>query len=112
MPKIKTHVAFAIAIVFLAFYSKTRSSFEANFKLFGNYAFFCIMGALAPDIIEPAVSRKHRKFFHSALLLFLLSLTEAYIFKRGELAYFAFFILGYISHLLLDAMTKERLPLM
>jgi len=81
---------------------------------------FAVLGALLPDIDHPASKlgryfkslrwfAKHRGFFHSlfAAVLFtiLIHLANESI---GYPAYYAIaFFLGYLSHLVLDAWTKE-----
>ncbi len=78
---------------------------------------FAIVGSLFPDvdIATSTLGRKvklvgylftHRGFFHSFLLLVLLSIifAELFFFLAG-----ASFFLGMFSHLLLDSITKEGL---
>ena len=76
------------------------------------------LGAVLPDIIEPPRNRHHRKFFHSLLFLALLLafLKDTYtLFLTGGLAdevTFGLFFAGagYVSHLVLDALTPAGLP--
>ena len=70
---------------------------------------FCL-GSMLPDIIEPGYSIKHRRFFHSKVLLFILIMCEIYLVGYEEYLIFVL-ILGYIFHLLLDSTTRRSLPL-
>jgi inner membrane protein len=75
-------------------------------------------GAMLPDLIEPPRNRRHRKFFHSLVLLVLLLvfLHNAYALLltgglADEVAFGLFFAgAGYASHLVLDALTPSGLP--
>jgi inner membrane protein len=77
-----------------------------------------MIGSVLPDIIEPPRNRRHRKFFHSlvflALLLAFMHNTYALLLTGGladEVAFGLFFaVAGYVSHLILDALTPSRLP--
>lgn len=76
---------------------------------------FTIFGALIPDILDPAYTPRHRGIAHSKmiLLLFLVFfiITLSYLmntFNRGIWSLY-FFLLGYISHLLLDSLTPAGL---
>ncbi|MPM75281.1 hypothetical protein SDC9_122273 [bioreactor metagenome] len=78
-----------------------------------------IIGSVLPDIIEPPRNRRHRKFFHSflclALMLLFLQNTYTGLITGGlvdEVTFGIFFTgIGYASHLLLDALTPARLPI-
>ncbi len=80
-----------------------------------------LLGGLLPDIIEPSFhGPRHRGFFHSILLLFGLGILAFLFLYGGVLAspeqfYWrigVFFVLiGYISHLLVDLLTDQGLPL-
>jgi len=83
------------------------------------------IGAKFPDMMEPAGGR-HRKFWHSILvLIFLIALflTTLYVlifepfYITGPLLWeetilwsIYLFTLGYISHLICDMFTTQRLP--
>jgi membrane-bound metal-dependent hydrolase YbcI (DUF457 family) len=77
-------------------------------------------GTLAPDILEPATSRRHRGFFHSrgalALIVPFLCLSSLgtimnSFFSDSTLFYYlSCFLLGYAVHLLADSLTPAGLP--
>lgn len=77
-----------------------------------------ILGAVLPDMIEPPRNRRHRKFFHSllflALLLIFLDKTYTGLLTGSladEITFGLFFAgAGYVSHLVLDALTPAGLP--
>jgi inner membrane protein len=77
-----------------------------------------VIGSVLPDIIEPPRNRRHRKFFHSLVLLVLLLvfLHNAYTLlligsPADEVTIGLFFAgVGYASHLILDALTPAGLP--
>lgn len=72
-----------------------------------------------PDIIEPALSPHHRKLFHSWAVFagMGLAVKAAYDWQPEEeyqktLRWIAIIAgAGYLSHLLLDSLTKRSLPL-
>ncbi len=72
-----------------------------------------------PDLIEPATSPNHRQFFHSWMFLGLLGygLKEVYDWQPDDkllkvLRSTALIVgAGYLSHLVLDALTKRSLPI-
>jgi inner membrane protein len=78
------------------------------------YVGFIVLGALLPDIIEPPRSPFHRKFFHSRLFfkLLFLGLIILFIASLNENKYYwAFFlVLGYLTHLIFDAIIPKGLP--
>ena len=78
----------------------------------------CIFtGSIFPDIIERPKKPDHRKFFHSWFMLsliFIASFVIAFVvvplYDGQVYIYLIFgFLLGYFSHLLLDATTKSSL---
>ncbi len=76
---------------------------------------FVSFGALLPDKLDPPFSPRHRKFAHSKILLFLfivLTLITLYLLSTDEnlgLWSLYYFLLGYISHLVLDSFTPAGL---
>ncbi len=78
------------------------------------------IGSRLPDLLEPPRGGYHRRFFHSVLFLTLLLLFFIYTYAeiltanpRSEFAFGLFFAeAGYASHLLRDAFTPARLPLL
>ncbi|MCG3217012.1 MAG: metal-dependent hydrolase [Candidatus Heimdallarchaeota archaeon] len=122
MPSRKTHiiggVIFSIPIVGGIYYY-----FASNFNYFllsGILAASLVLvlfGSLLPDILERPSNPEHRKFFHSWFMLSFIFIT-AFIacfviiprFDHVFIIYPIFgFLLGYISHLLLDSTTKSSL---
>ena len=77
-----------------------------------------MIGSVLPYMIEPPRNRRHRKFFHSLVFLVLLLafLDNAYTLLltgglTAEVDFCLFFAgVGYASHLVLDALTPSRLP--
>jgi hypothetical protein len=77
-------------------------------------------GSLFPDIIEPATSTRHRRFFHSrralkvAGVLFLIMaaiVLPAPASPRLPVVFSAScFFLGYAAHLLADSVSRAGLP--
>ena len=74
-------------------------------------------GAILPDIIERPTNPDHRKFFHSWFMLsifFILSFVMCFViiplYNTQVFVYPIFaFLLGYLSHLLLDSTTTRGL---
>jgi inner membrane protein len=67
---------------------------------------FALMGALFPDI-DIKAKVKHRGFTHSLLCICLLYPLIYYFTSSGAL----FFTIGFISHLVLDMLTKRGIAL-
>lgn len=78
------------------------------------------VGSRLPDLLEPPRGGHHRKFFHSVLSLILVLLFFTYIYAEvltanpGDGVAFGLFFAaaGYASHLLRDAFTPARIPLL
>ena len=76
-----------------------------------------LIGAILPDLIERPTNPDHRKFFHSWFLLsifFIASFVTCFVliplYNNRIFPYPIFaFLLGYLSHLLLDATTTKGL---
>jgi len=76
-----------------------------------------VFGAMLPDLIERPTGPDHRKFFHSWFMLsmfFIASFVTCFVlipsYNTSIFPYPIFaFLLGYLSHLLLDATTKKGL---
>ncbi|MHA1955080.1 MAG: metal-dependent hydrolase, partial [Candidatus Heimdallarchaeaceae archaeon] len=81
-------------------------------------SFLCVFaGAIFPDVIERPTNPDHRGLFHSWIILSFV-FASAFIFcfvviPRYEENLFPYpifgFLLGYLSHLLLDSTTKSSL---
>ncbi|MHA2245274.1 MAG: metal-dependent hydrolase [Candidatus Hodarchaeales archaeon] len=97
------------------FLCNLTSDLNLNFIAFSS--FFSGFGSIFPDSLEPASSWNHRGFFHSQRVLgvltlfsFLLSITCS-LWPPDIHVLFAFgFTIGYLSHLLSDAITPIGLP--
>lgn len=76
-----------------------------------------IFGGLLPDLLEPALSPRHRGIAHSAVILLLLAIAVWYFTRKSEeedalpKMMIASAGMGYLSHLLADACTPAGLPL-
>ncbi len=91
------------------------STFSENFDfiLYSLFVGLTVLGSLIPDLIEPPHKKNHRQFFHSIILLgFLIILLIWLNFgNQSMLTYLSSsFIIGYLSHLLLDATSQIGLP--
>lgn len=76
-----------------------------------------VLGGLVPDVLEPALHPNHRSFCHSVsgggLLAGGAGVASRNIQLGEELTFYAgLFVLGYISHLLLDSTTPKGVPLL
>ena len=89
-----------------------------NLSLLIVFVVFSVMGSLFPDVVEPPVSWKHRKFFHSWSLLGILVILGIGLFlvvisSGNSVVYLLLgFVSGYSAHLIADATTPMGLPLM
>lgn len=76
---------------------------------------FVSLGALLPDKLDPPFSPRHRRFAHSKILLFLfigMTVVTLLLLSTDEnlgLWSLYYFLLGYISHLVLDSFTPAGL---
>ena len=94
---LKSHVMTAVLLaIATAYYLQYERIF-----LFG-----IVIGSMLPDIIEPATSRFHRKFWHSRRImnaLLLLIIVSFLASLESESFFWLFFMLiGYELHLLGD----------
>lgn len=74
------------------------------------------LGGLLPDLLEPATNPNHRSFFHSILMLIILTSGNIKIWQYDGLNEETKLLLSIISstygsHLLIDATTTKGLPL-
>ncbi len=76
---------------------------------------FSMIGGTLPDILDPPFTRRHRYLAHSKALLFLFTLAWSItlyflLVDRSTVTWIIyFFLLGYISHLVLDSLTPAGL---
>jgi inner membrane protein len=73
------------------------------------------LGGLLPDLLEPALSPRHRKFFHSMVFIALISGGLIYLWQQQQVSKWVKWpvtILGVAIavHLLLDSTTPAGLP--
>lgn len=75
-----------------------------------------VMGGIIPDILDPPFTKRHRRYAHSKILLLifiiLLAITSILILiQNTNLILFVlyYFLIGYISHLILDSFTPAGL---
>ncbi len=104
-------MAFFIGIL-VGVLGSTYSEFF-NFLDYTLFVGLTIFGAILPDLIEPPKSPNHRRFFHSVLVLLILMILLIWL-NAGTQSMFTYlpsgFIIGYLSHLLLDATSRIGLP--
>ena len=79
-----------------------------------------VIGSRLPDLIEPATSPSHRKFFHSLTCLTAISIADEkvnnYFIRTNRLSsrqrrLFKSVSRGYTSHLVGDSTTHNGLPI-
>ncbi len=103
-----THIAGAILVsIILSLILNLQSDF---------LILFAVLGSLFPDIDTPfsiagrrikilGYVSEHRHFFHSVFLCCILTVLLYLIMENIEIA--AGFLIGYLSHILLDSATKS-----
>ncbi|MHA1219383.1 MAG: metal-dependent hydrolase [Candidatus Heimdallarchaeaceae archaeon] len=122
MPRRLTHIAagfiLVIPLVGLSYYFFSIDFQYLRLTLILSISTLPIfVGSILPDIIERPTNPGHRKFFHSWFMLsifFIASFVIAFVviprYDNILYVYLIFgFLLGYFSHLLLDATTKSSL---
>jgi membrane-bound metal-dependent hydrolase YbcI (DUF457 family) len=112
-----------ILIGFLAFVAYSYLIYTVNRSavvpwIFGLVA--VVAGSVMPDILEPAITRRHRGMCHSRgaliLMVFLFGVTALTTFVSLFSAHLpalynaSCFFLGYLFHLLADSLTPAGLP--
>ena len=75
-----------------------------------------VIGGIIPDILDPPFTKRHRRYAHSKILFFifiiLLGITSILILIQNLnliLWTIYYFLIGYISHLILDSITPAGL---
>ena len=117
-----THIVggliFGLPIVGVAYYFFSEEFSYFKLVLIIGASLVCIFaGAVFPDIIERPTSPDHRGLFHSWFMLalvFILSFIICFVliprYQENLFPYLVLgFLLGYLSHLLLDSTTKMSL---
>jgi membrane-bound metal-dependent hydrolase YbcI (DUF457 family) len=117
MPDAKAHIVVAagVGIVgYILYCAHFRREFMLSEALVATGV--CVLGGIAPDGLEPALSPCHRSLGHSlgAGLVGANTLRGAWAGTTpGEPSFLLlFFALGYVTHLIMDAGTPKRLPLL
>ena len=104
-------MAFFIGILAGVFVSTYSEYF--NFLEYTLFVGLTVFGSIFPDLIESPKSPNHRRFFHSILVLLILMILLIWL-NAGTQSVFTYlpsgFIIGYLSHLLLDATSRMSLP--
>lgn len=122
MPRRLTHIVggivLTIPLVGLSYwgFSEEFDYLQLTFILLISFI-SAFIGSILPDIIEKPTNPDHRKFFHSWFILsifFIASFVFCFVliplYDTKSYIYIIFaFLLGYLSHLLLDATTKKGL---
>lgn len=91
------------------------SLFSMEVKIFLIMILSSLFGGTLPDILDPPFSSRHRFLAHSKLLLciflvmWIASLFVLLTDPNSWIWTIYFFLLGYISHLLLDSLTPAGL---
>ena len=122
MPRRLTHIVggivFSIPIVGVSYYGFAEDFSYLTLTLILSISVVCVfIGSILPDLIERPTNPDHRKFFHSWFMLsvfFVASFVVCFVliplYESRVFVYLIFaFLLGYLSHLLLDATTKKGL---
>jgi inner membrane protein len=116
MADAKTHalIAGVAGVAAYAVYCH-RNALEVRFLDAVVSGWVAVVGGLAPDLIEPANNPNHRSLFHSlaagAALIQGTNQVQANdrIPDNAKLIMFLL-VVGYVSHLLVDAITPKGLP--
>ncbi len=96
-------------------HSTLTSILSMEVKLFLVMIFSSLFGGSLPDILDPPFSKRHRDFAHSKILFYILiviwAITLFTLLNDPNLITWIlyFFLLGYISHLVLDSFTPAGL---
>lgn len=114
----KSHRIIGMLLFFTIIYNFALKGITIDYLLMPIMLLVTVYGSILPDILEPSRNQHHRRFFHSLILLAILVMFIANVYKdlnSGEVnntkVLFAFFICsGYASHLLIDLLTYKGLP--
>jgi len=96
-------------------HSTLTSILSMEVKIFFIMIFSSLFGGSLPDILDPPLTKRHRYFAHSKILFYLLIvvwiITLFALLNDPDLIVWSlyFFLLGYISHLILDSFTPAGL---
>ncbi len=122
MPRRLTHIVggfvLSIPLVGVSYWGFSEDFDYLQLTLILAISVVCaFVGSILPDVIERPTNPDHRKFFHSWFMLsafFIASFVTCFVliplYDTKIYVYLIFaFLLGYLSHLLLDATTKKGL---
>ncbi len=95
---------------------KKESVEPEEILLFGADLSLGALGGLLPDILEPAIHPRHRKFFHSFAFLIITGVGVWYLWERTNIFKWikwpvTILAVGVGVHLLMDSRTSSSLPL-
>ncbi len=118
MPNAKDHIVFAAGIGLVGYAlhcAYFRRQFNMGEALLATGS--CVLGSLAPDGLEPAITPCHRAVAHSlgAGALAVRAIGETWRPSEDSVVqnlFIGFLALGYVSHLIMDAGTPKGLPLL
>ena len=118
MADAKTHalIAGVAGVAAYAVYCR-RNAQEVRFLDAVASGLVAVAGGLAPDLIEPANNPNHRRLFHSLAAGTALIQGNNQVQANDRVPDSAKLILillvvGYVSHLLVDALTSKGLPVL
>lgn len=119
MARQRSHIKIGVLLFIIIMHDINSKGIDVNVIFIPIILLLTIIGSVLPDIIEPAKNKHHRKFFHSVLLLMIIlaflimTYNELIIsgnFNNPILACYFFIGCGYVSHLLVDSITRNGLP--
>lgn len=118
MARQRSHIKIGVLLFIIIMHDINSKGIDVNVIFIPIILLLTIIGSVLPDIIEPPRNKFHRKFFHSVLLLMiiLVFLKMAYTelisgnFDNPILVCYFFIGCGYVSHLVMDAITRKGLP--
>jgi membrane-bound metal-dependent hydrolase YbcI (DUF457 family) len=115
MPNFTVHftVGIIVGIITLSILHGQNNFVSGQLSILAAIALSTV-GAILPDIIEPATNPNHRSFFHSFFVLIITGFLSYYFLTgvdSAELFMIGFMGIGYVSHLVLDSATPKSLPL-
>jgi len=116
----RLHIKVGVLFFLFVMYDVNSKGIDVNFIFIPIILLLTIIGSILPDVIEPSKNKFHRKFFHSVLLLMIIFVFIIMTYKKliisGNfdnpiLACYFFIGCGYVSHLVMDSITRNGLPL-
>ena len=120
MVRQRLHIKVGVLFFLFVMYDVNSKGIDVNFIFIPIILLLTIIGSILPDVIEPSKNKFHRKFFHSVLLLMIIFVFIIMTYKKliisGNfdnpiLACYFFIGCGYVSHLVMDSITRNGLPL-